>query len=166
MKPIYRYRYPPYTYLLYRNDTDIPHIPHTEPIPIPSSYHFFHTDTDTGYRYLVSVPGICIIPGIGRTLIVTDVQSDWLMFGNTQWKLYWIICSSYLIKARASWGWVVPSSGPAVSSRQNWVILKHIPQLQLDGKLNFKGGREWVVNKWHGHTDQLLFGLRLEIIIK
>ena len=47
MKPIYRYRYPPY--LLYRTDTDIPHIPHTD---------FFHTDTDTGYRYLVSVPGI------------------------------------------------------------------------------------------------------------
>ena len=31
MKPIYRY--PPYPYLLYLTDTDIPHIPYTEPIP-------------------------------------------------------------------------------------------------------------------------------------
>ena len=62
MKPIYRYRYPPYPYFLYRTDTDIPHIPHTHT-------NFFHADTDTGYWYLVSVPGIGIIPGIGRTLV-------------------------------------------------------------------------------------------------
>ena len=46
MKLINRYRYPPYPYLLYRTDTDIPH---TEPIPIPGLY-----------RYRVSVPGIGI----------------------------------------------------------------------------------------------------------
>ena len=34
-------------------ETDDPNIPHTEPIPIHTD--FFHTDTDTGYRYLVSV---------------------------------------------------------------------------------------------------------------
>ena len=59
----------------------MPKIPHTELIPIsqispgPNRYRyqvhidFFQTDTDTGYQYLVSVPGIGIIPGIGRTLL-------------------------------------------------------------------------------------------------
>ena len=72
----------------------MPKISHTEPIPIsqispiPNRYryrvhtNFVHTDTDTGYRYLVSVPGIGtlywylvsvpgigIIPGIGQTLV-------------------------------------------------------------------------------------------------
>ena len=43
MIPGYRYRYPSY----------------------PS---YVHTDTDTGYRYLVSVSVYGLIPGIGRTL--------------------------------------------------------------------------------------------------
>ena len=62
-----RYRYtqnPPY-----RTDTDIPNIPHTEPIPIPGSYRFF----SYRYQYRVSVPGIGIIPGIGRTLPPTPL---------------------------------------------------------------------------------------------
>ena len=71
MTPIYRYQYPPYP--PYQTDTyiDIPHILHTEPIPIHTD--FFHTDTDTGYWYLVQVPGIgqtlepiaILTPGIG-----------------------------------------------------------------------------------------------------
>ena len=44
MKPGYQYRYPPYPYLLYQTDTDIPHI-----IQIP-------------------IPGIGIIAVSGRTL--------------------------------------------------------------------------------------------------
>ena len=64
MKPGYRYRYPPY---IYRTDTDIPHISHIEPIPIPGSYRFF----SYRYQYWVSVPGIGIIPGMGRTLHLT-----------------------------------------------------------------------------------------------
>ena len=51
----------------YRTDTDIPHISHIE--PIPGSYRFF----SYRYQYRVSVPGIGIIPGIGRTLTATLV---------------------------------------------------------------------------------------------
>ena len=50
--PIYRYQYaqnPPY-----RTDTDIPNIPHTEPIPILIPTDFF----SYRYQYQVSVPGI------------------------------------------------------------------------------------------------------------
>ena len=57
----YRYRYIWYRYCIKKSvsyrytDTDIPKIPHTEPIPI-------HTE------FFIQIPGICIIPVIGRTL--------------------------------------------------------------------------------------------------
>ena len=62
MKPGYRYRYPPY---LYRTDTDIPHISHIEPIPIPGSYRYrvhtdihtdIHTDVTLKSRYVTQNP--------------------------------------------------------------------------------------------------------------
>ena len=77
MIPGYQYRYAPTD-----TETDIPNIPHTEPIPILGSYRFF------SYRYRVSVPGIGIgiNIGIGRTLIdrhpyrVQDTQMS--IFGH------------------------------------------------------------------------------------
>ena len=53
MKPGYRYQYPPY---LYRTDTDIPHISHTD--TDTDITHISHTEsipipgTDTRYWYL------------------------------------------------------------------------------------------------------------------
>ena len=74
---------------LEKYDTGLP-IP-ISPISIPNRYRYppYRTDTDTGfipiffiqiqipgigtwYLYLVSVPGIGIIPGIGRTLMTRD----------------------------------------------------------------------------------------------
>ena len=63
MIPGYRYRYAQNP--SYQTDTDIPNIPHTE--PIPGSYRFF----PNRYWYRVSVPGMGVIPGIGRTLLFT-----------------------------------------------------------------------------------------------
>ena len=59
MIPGYRYRYPKYSHTELITDTGFIPI-FFIPIPIPG--------IDTWYRYLVSVPGIGIMPGIGGTL--------------------------------------------------------------------------------------------------
>ena len=75
MIPIYRYDTDIHADITLKNryDTGLP-IPISQIFPYRTDNRYrvhtdlFHTDTDTGYRSLVSVPGIGIIPGIGRTL--------------------------------------------------------------------------------------------------
>ena len=64
MIPGYRYRYPKYSHTEPITDTGFIPI-FFIPIPIPG--------IGTWYRYLVSVPGIGIIPSIGQTLITSDL---------------------------------------------------------------------------------------------
>ena len=70
MIPGYRYRYTPTD-----TDTGLP-ISQIFPYRTDNRYRvhtdIFHTDTDTGYRYLVSVSVYRLIPGIGRTLPHVD----------------------------------------------------------------------------------------------